>query len=129
VEKISLVWLKRDLRCEDHEPLSEAIKTGFPILLLFIFEPSLVAAPQSDTRHWRFVLQSLQDLNKTLSPFGGKVTILFGEVPKIMKRLTENYDIKAVYSHQETGVKITYDRDKSISTLLKANEIPWFEYA
>ncbi|MDG1276733.1 MAG: deoxyribodipyrimidine photo-lyase [Algoriphagus sp.] len=129
MEKISLVWLKRDLRCEDHEPLSEAIKSGLPILLLFVFEPSLIAAPQSDSRHWRFVLQSIQDMNKTLFPFGGKVTTLFGEVPKIIEHLTEKYDIRSVYSHQETGIKITYDRDKFVSTLLKDKSIPWFEFS
>ena len=128
MEKISLVWLKRDLRCEDHEPLSAAINAGIPILILFAFEPSLIAAPQSDSRHWRFVLQSIQDMNRKLSPFGGEVKLLFGEASKIIKKLTETYDLRAVYSHQETGIKITYDRDKSISTFLKGKEIPWFEY-
>jgi deoxyribodipyrimidine photo-lyase len=33
-----------------------------------------------------------------------------------------------VYSHQETGVKITYDRDKFISSFLEQNDIPWFEF-
>ena len=63
MQKISLVWLKRDLRLEDHPPLVSAISLGYPILLVYFIEPSLVDAVQSDVRHWRFVSESIQDLD------------------------------------------------------------------
>ncbi|MCG8389054.1 MAG: deoxyribodipyrimidine photo-lyase, partial [Cytophagales bacterium] len=59
--KINIVWFKRDLRLSDHQPLCHAIEDGSPVLLLAFLEPSLMKAPQSDTRHWRFVYQSIQD--------------------------------------------------------------------
>ena len=37
---VNLVWFKRDLRLEDHEPLAEAAADG-PVLGLFIYEPEL----------------------------------------------------------------------------------------
>jgi len=80
VQKISIVWLKRDLRLRDHPPLLEAFRAGYPILLLYAFEPSLIAAAQSDTRHWRFVWESLEDLNSQLKEFQAKVNILHAEV-------------------------------------------------
>ncbi|MBC8109811.1 MAG: deoxyribodipyrimidine photo-lyase/cryptochrome family protein, partial [Verrucomicrobia bacterium] len=36
--------------------------------------------------------------------------------------------ISAIFSHQETGLKITYDRDKSVSTFCKKNKISWHQF-
>ena len=81
--KISVVWLKRDLRLRDHEPLSEAIKAGYPVLMMYCFEPSLVAAPQSSERHWRFVWESIMDLQAQLEPFQAKIMIFYQEVQPV----------------------------------------------
>jgi deoxyribodipyrimidine photo-lyase len=129
VQKISLVWLKRDLRCGDHPPIAAAIQVGLPLLICYVFEPSLIAAPQSDLRHWRFVSQSIEDMNLTLAPFGGEIAILVGEVPEFLELLTSKYEINGVYSHQETGIQITFERDKKVAKLLKLKNIPWYEYS
>lgn len=128
MQKISIVWLKRDLRLRDHPPLLEAFRAGYPILLLYAFEPSLIAAAQSDTRHWRFVWESLEDLNSQLKEFQAQVTILHAEVLDIFKALQQEYIIQAVYSHQETGIAVTYQRDQAVASYLKAHKIPWKEF-
>ena len=127
VEKISIVWLKRDLRIRDHEPLAKAINAGYPFLLLYCFEPSLVQAPQSDLRHWRFVWESLEDIHRSLVPFQGKVEIFHSEVEDVFGVLADHFQIQGVYSHQETGLKITFDRDLRMKDFFQKRNIPWFE--
>jgi hypothetical protein len=61
-QAIAIVWFKRDLRLTDHEPLALAEAQGLPILLVYCFEPSVMHNDDSDVRHWRFVYQSLQDM-------------------------------------------------------------------
>ncbi len=39
------MWFKRDLRLRDHAPLRAAIDAGKPLLLLYCFEPSVMADP------------------------------------------------------------------------------------
>ena len=51
-QEINIVWFKRDLRLLDHEPLHLAKADGKPVLLVYIFEPSLMAYHDSDIRHW-----------------------------------------------------------------------------
>ena len=41
-QDIAIVWLKRDLRFTDHEPLFNAQKQQLPILLIYCFEPSVM---------------------------------------------------------------------------------------
>ncbi len=126
--KISIVWLKRDLRLRDHEPLAEAIKAGFPVLMMYCFEPSLVAAPQSSDRHWRFVWESIQDLQTQLKPFQAQVMVFHQEVEQVFEAVFSEFEVQAVYSHQETGIKITFDRDLRIADFLKEKRIVWKEY-
>ncbi|WP_111671112.1 cryptochrome/deoxyribodipyrimidine photo-lyase family protein [Algoriphagus litoralis] len=128
MQKISIVWLKRDLRLSDHEPLSEAIVAGYPVLMMYCFEPSLVAAPQSDDRHWRFVWESLVDMNTRLKPFQTSISIFHAEVKEVFAQLMEEFEIQAVYSHQETGIKLTYERDQEMKRFFDENSIEWKEY-
>ncbi len=56
---MNIVWFKRDLRLHDHEALFEALQDPSPLLLLYIFEPELIANEHYSERHWRFVWQSI----------------------------------------------------------------------
>jgi len=124
---ISVVWFKRDLRLSDHLPLKLAIDSGFPTLLLFIFEPEIMTYHDSDTRHWRFVYESLADMNAQLKLYHVQVEILYGDCISIFQCLIENYHIEGVYSHEETGNRQTYQRDIGLGNLLRLVNIPWTE--
>ena len=66
-ETINILWFKRDLRLRDQASLRAAIDAGQPLLLLYCFEPSVMADPNYDLRHWRFVHECLTDLNRQLA--------------------------------------------------------------
>ena len=36
-KEINIVWLKRDLRLQDHEPLFLAEKSGLPYIIIYIW--------------------------------------------------------------------------------------------
>ncbi|MFK7774665.1 MAG: deoxyribodipyrimidine photo-lyase/cryptochrome family protein [Saprospiraceae bacterium] len=127
MQSINLVWFKRDLRLIDHQPLKLAIETGDPIALIYIFEPSVIAAPQYDLRHWRFVWESLVDLNFSLKKSKAQVYIFHDEVLNIFEKIQTQFSIKKIFSHEETGIKITYDRDKAVQVFCKKNNIKWLE--
>ncbi len=125
-EKACIVWLKRDLRLSDHKAFREAIQSGYKIITLFCFEPSLSFHYDFDIRHWRFVRQSLDDMEAQLGvPF---ITIANAEVMPTLNRIQDQFDIQAVYSHEETGVELTYERDRKVKRYLQNQGIKWHEY-
>lgn len=126
-DSISIVWFKRDLRLYDHEPLFLVGTKSYPVLLLYCFEPSVMTYPDSDTRHWRFVYESLMDINRRLTAYDTQVYICHDEVLDILCKLSEIYDIKHIFSHQETGNKRTFDRDLAIRKFCLINDIDWQE--
>ena len=126
-QEINIVWLKRDLRLLDHEPLHLAQADGRPVLLLYVFEPSLMAYHDSDVRHWRFVYESLLELNVRLEPYGAKIAIFHNEVLEVFKLIKTQFEIKKVFSSQESGNGLSYERDKAMYLFFKENEINWVE--
>jgi deoxyribodipyrimidine photo-lyase len=127
-DKINLVWLKRDLRLRDHEALFNASAGGNPVLLIYIIEPILLDDPHYDIRHWRFVWQSLLDINQQLSPFNGQLLVLHGEVTSVFAQLNDLLPIQNIYSHQEIGLINTFERDKAVRVWCDEKAIQWSEF-
>ncbi|MGB0136297.1 MAG: FAD-binding domain-containing protein [Flavobacteriales bacterium] len=123
---VQVVWFKRDFRWTDHAPLVQATASGLPTLFLALLEPSLMAVPQSDDRHWRFVTESVFALNQVQPRL--PVYLLHGEAEQVFTTLLQFYDIKQVLSHQEIGIRLTYDRDKAMGRWFKRQGITWYEH-
>lgn len=124
---INIVWFKRDLRLLDHEPLLRAALAEEATLLLYIFEPSVMQHYDSDIRHQRFVYESLLDLNNRLNLNNLEILICHNEADFVFKMLQEIYSIKTVFSYEEIGVNLTYDRDKRLKKWFSKNHIQWLE--
>ena len=127
-KEIVIVWLKRDLRFTDHEPLFYAQKQALPILLVYCFEPTIMQFDDSDVRHWRFVYQSLTDMQIKLESLDSKIAIFHNEALFVLSEIANHNAIKTLFSHQEIGNKLTYDRDIIIHDFCKNNQIEWQEY-
>jgi len=127
MQKISIVWFKRDLRLTDHQPLKTAIESGDRLLLLYCFDPALIRDPHYDTRHWRFVYESLQDMNARIKPLGHQVEMNHAPFRSLLTSLTEHYFVNAIYSHEESGLQITYDLDLWVTQFCGEKGITWHE--
>lgn len=125
--KINIVWLKRDLRLQDHEPLYRAQEDNIPFILLYIYEPSLISDPHYDKRQWRFIQESLEDIKLELAKTQNKLSIAYGESVDIFNELSNRYDIQYVFSHEETGLKVTFERDRNVANFFKRQNITWME--
>lgn len=126
-EHINIVWLKRDLRLQDNEAIHNAIQGDRPVLLLYVFEHSLKDDPHYSDRHWNFIRESILDMNQRLLPFNTKVLSVASEVIQTLGTLQQFWKINTVFSHQETGIRKTYDRDKAFKVFCKNNLISWVE--
>jgi len=124
---VNVVWFKRDLRLDDHAPLSAACRQDRPLILLYCFEPSMVADPHYDTRHWRFVMESLLELQRALVPFDLKLHIVYAEVIETLVRLHSELGIATLFSHEETGIRRSYERDRTVSAWCRQEGVLWLE--
>ena len=127
-QAVNIVWLKRDLRSQDHNPLYEAERDGIPYRIIYIFEPSLIEYPDTSPRHLQFVYHSIIALNKTLKPFNRSVEVFYGEALDVFNYLSERCTITNLYSYCESGTQNTWQRDKQIKVFCAYNQINWQEF-
>lgn len=125
---VNIVWFKRDLRLSDHLPLKKTSQSDLPCLLVYIYEPSLIKDPHYDVRHWRFVWQSLTDMMEALSDHDIELLVAYEEVEDFFRKICDVYDLKTVFSHEETGIDLTYRRDLVMKKWFEARDIEWREY-
>ena len=126
--KINIVWLKRDIRSQDHMPFFVAENDSTPFLPIYIFEPSILNHPDSSLRHQQFIYHSILNLNQILSKYKKEVIIFHGETKEVFRSLIKNFEVNRVFSYQESGIKKTWDRDKSIKNILIQQKILWTEF-
>jgi deoxyribodipyrimidine photo-lyase len=122
MQDINVVWFKRDFRLSDHLPLKWAAEDKRPVLLIAFREPALDTIYTD--RHWRFIQESIRDINEVIRH---KLHYHFGDPHTFFTKLISETRICNVYSHQETGLKATYDRDLKIARLFLQHGINWQE--
>ncbi|MBF7072805.1 deoxyribodipyrimidine photo-lyase [Glaciecola sp. MH2013] len=124
---ISVVWFKRDLRLRDNSAIDAAINTGNKILFIYIIEPDQVNDPHFDERHWRFIWQSICDLNEQLYDYGASIYVFEGDAQRIFTEIHSHLHIKSVFSHEEVGLEHTFSRDKILKKYFKSQNLAWYE--
>ena len=119
-----LVWFKRDLRVHDHAPLVQAARSG-PCLCLYLYEPELLHSPEFDASHLAFINQSLTELSRELSHRGAALVTRAGEATEVLDQLQREFAFDTIWSHQETGNRITYDRDRRVAAWARKRGVVW----
>ena len=123
--EVNIVWLKRDLRTQDYVPLKLAEDSALPYIILFLYEPSLIEYPDTSDRHLQFCYHSVKQMNETLTKTNQSVTECHGEAIEIFTYFTSNYSVQNVFSYRESGIKLTWKRDKAIKKILDSKGINW----
>ena len=132
-QNIRIVWFKRDLRIRDHEPLSNALKAaanaGDSVLLVHVFDPNTLQHPTTSNRHLQFRWEAWCALKNEIQYLAWPVTVsvIASDILEICNWIALNYHIKGIYSHEETGLRHTYECDRSVQSWCGARSIPWIE--
>jgi deoxyribodipyrimidine photo-lyase len=126
---LQVVWFKRDLRVRDHVPLAEAAARG-PVCALYIVEPGFWSLPEMHACHWRYIRESLIELDRSLRELGGRLTVRIGPARAVLASLAAEVPggFQALWSHQETGQRWTFQRDRAVARWCRERGISWQEF-
>jgi deoxyribodipyrimidine photo-lyase len=126
MERVQIVWFKRDLRVVDHQPLLQARLRG-PVLPLVIVEPEQWQQSDTSERQWAFCAESLEELRRSLAELGQPLVVRIGAAVDVLERARRRFGITGLWSHEETGNGWTYARDRQVGQWAKSQGIPWHE--
>lgn len=128
MENINILWFKRDFRLTDHEALYRAVESNRPLIMLFVLESVDKKSPYYDERHLNFILQSIEEINLRLKKYEQKIYAIKVNWISFLEKISAFFKIEQIFSHQETGLDHTFQRDIATKKFCKEKDIIWNEY-
>lgn len=128
-KKLSVFWFKRDLRLQDNPALAAALRESESLLLVYLQEPTIWSDPHYSEKHLVFVHETLAELQREIqNELSTSLCCLEAEADSFFQFLINHYEVTTVYSHIETGLDVTYQRDLQLQELFKKHGIAWKEF-
>ncbi len=125
---IAVFWFRRDLRLEDNAGLYHALKSGLPVLPVFIFDKEILSQLQDkDDARVTFIHQTIEELDQELQKYGGGLLVLYDKPAGAWSKLLDDFAVKVVYTNHdyEPAAKL---RDEVIGKLLNTRGIPFITH-
>ncbi|MBR9917976.1 deoxyribodipyrimidine photo-lyase [bacterium] len=120
--KVNVVWLRRDLRLQDHRALFEACEEDLPVLILFIFDTDIIDSLPKDDHRITFIYDQLKNIHLQLQKKGSSLLVKKGKPIDIWKQLLNEFEINSVYINKDYE-PYARERDQSIEKLLSKAEV------
>nr|CZT32451.1 Crypto2_SubDo [Suberites domuncula] len=105
-----LHWVRMSsLRCHDNAAFTAAMKNpGTRFRAVFIYDPWFESGQKFGLNRWRFLIESLQDLDQSLQAYGTRLYVAKGQPLAVLEKLCSNWNVSS----------ITYQVDKDVNSHL-----------
>ena len=128
VQELSIFWFRRDLRLDDNAGLYHALRSGQPVLPIFIFDTDILSdLKDKKDKRVSFIHFALEEIQKQLLAMGSTLHVLYGRPLDCFKKLSDTYSVKAVYTNHDYE-PYAKKRDEEIAGYLKSKGISFHTY-
>jgi deoxyribodipyrimidine photo-lyase len=120
---IAIFWFRRDLRLSDNTGLYHALRSGRPVLPLFIFDTDILdRLDKPHDRRVEFIHRALTDLQAALLPQQGTLLVEQGKPLDVWQRVLEQYPVAEVFTNHDYE-PYAQQRDEQLGRLLREKGI------
>ena len=125
---ISIFWFRRDLRLQDNAGLYHALRSGHPVLPIFIFDRNILdeLEDRKDSRI-EFIHKALEEIQLELAKIGSTLEVHYGFPDQVWKQLLNDHKIGKVFANHDYE-PYAKKRDEDITKLLRVNNISFHSY-
>ena len=128
MEKINIFWFRRDLRLNDNAGLYHALKSGLPVLPIFIFDTHILdELEEKKDKRVEFIRDTLVEIQKELNKIDSDLYVFYGTPVECFKHLLSKYDLDTVFTNHDYE-PYAIARDKAIEKLLQKRHIQFKTY-
>ncbi|OCX51257.1 deoxyribodipyrimidine photolyase [Mucilaginibacter sp. PPCGB 2223] len=127
-QKISIFWFRRDLRLDDNAGLYHALRSGHPVLPLFIFDTAILdKLEDKDDARATFIYQTLSALSLQLKKYHSDILVKYNTVTHAWDEVLKEYNITEVYTNHDYE-PYARERDAAIRKKLAVSGIALHSY-
>ncbi|MGI9142675.1 MAG: cryptochrome/photolyase family protein [Fluviibacter sp.] len=126
-EKPALVWLRRDLRLDDHAAIYHALKQHTCVYIAFIFDRDILDKLPRQDRRVQFIRESLVELDDILREHGGALIVRHGSPRETIPALARELDVGDVYCNRDYEPTAVL-RDKDVAHTLATAQIGFHSF-
>lgn len=121
----ALVWLRRDLRLDDHTALQRALRGARRVWCLFVFDTDILDALPRNDRRVGFLHDTVVALDQALRERGGALIVRHGPASAAVREVATGLGVQRVYCSRdyEPSARV---RDHAVHQALTAHGIALF---
>ena len=121
-------WIKRDFRIFDNECVHSALKECGEVLPFFCWETKIIEAVDFSLFHLQAQWQALEELSGNIQKREGSLYVVRGELIEKMEELYQKYPFTHLFTHEETGNLISFQRDGEVACWCRTRGVVWKEF-
>ncbi|XP_056134152.1 cryptochrome-2-like isoform X2 [Lampris incognitus] len=111
----SIHWFRKDLRLDDNPALQEALDGADTVRCVYILDPWFAGSANVGLNRWRFLLESLEDLDSNLRKLNSRLFVVRGQPTDVFPGLFKEWNITRLTFEYDSE---PYGRERD-ATILK----------
>jgi deoxyribodipyrimidine photo-lyase len=123
----ALVWMRRDLRVQDHRALYEATHQASQVLPVFVIDETIVGKLPKNDRRITFLQKSLDEVAEALEKQGSRLLVVHGDPVDKIPELSRKLKVQVVFTANDYE-PYAKKRDAEVFTRLKAEGVEFHSF-
>ena len=119
-----IFWFRRDLRIDDNHALFRALKSGFDVLPIFIFDTDITNKLNKNDHRLNYINKVINELNDKLLAKKKKIYTYSGKPKDVIKKLIKKLKIKEIYINKDYE-PYAHERDNEIKKICEENNVTY----
>jgi deoxyribodipyrimidine photo-lyase len=119
MQTVNICWFRRDLRLDDNAALYHSLKSGWPVIPVFIFDKNILdKLEEKKDGRVEFIHAALADMQEQLTANGSSLEVYYGTPIDVYTQLLEKYKIETVFINTDYE-PYAIERDAAIQKILQ----------
>jgi deoxyribodipyrimidine photo-lyase len=126
-EESVIFWFRRDLRLDDNAGLWNALKSGYKVLPVFIYDAFILEKLEKDDLRMGFLGEILAKMDDSLRKAGSGLYTVYDSPAEAFRKLAGSFSIKGLYFNRDYE-PYAVKRDSEVTGYFKSLGIPVFDF-
>ena len=128
MDTVNIFWFRRDLRLNDNAGLYHALKSGQPVVPVFIFDKDILdKLDDKEDKRVVFIHRAILELQRQLIELSSSLEVFYGTPLEAFTSLVQSYKIGKIFTNHDYE-PYAKKRDAQVAALLAENGVSFCTY-